>query len=296
MTPSTPPIIDAHQHFWTLAKPYCTWPTAAEGAIHRDFIPDDMVPLLANAGVDATVLVQAAPSTLETEDMLALADQTPFIAGVVGWVNFDTPAQAITDLQRFAANRHFVGVRPMLQSIDDTAWILNPEFQAVFHALIRHNLSFDALIQPRHLPVIAELARRHPALSIVIDHGAKPDIAHRAIDPWRTDMNAFTALSNVTCKLSGLLTEAAPGDGAQALKPFTNALLDVFGPDRVIWGSDWPVVNLATDYRSWRAMTDEVLSELLPQDRQSVLGGNAMRVYQLGETIAQDLPAGEERV
>lgn len=281
----TAPVIDAHHHFWTLDKAYCDWPTPAEAAVHRDFGPADLAPLVRQAGVGASVLVQAAPSLEETEDLLAIADHTQGVAGVVGWVGFSDPVKALDDLDRLSRHPRFVGVRPMLQSIAATDWVLDPAFSPVFEGLVRHGLVFDALVQPRHLPAIAELAQRHPDLSIIIDHCAKPDIAGRVVEPWRSDLHAFASLANVSCKLSGLVTEAAPRDSMDALQPYVDVVKAVFGTQRIIWGSDWPVVNMANDYAGWFAMAGALLADITEEDRAAIFGGNAARIYRLGALV-----------
>jgi L-fuconolactonase len=271
-------MIDAHQHFWRLARGDYGWLTPALGAIHRDFGPDDLAPILARHGIARTILVQAAPTLAETHWLLDLAHRTPFVAGVVGWVDFDA-SDAPEAIAALAGDRKLVGVRPMVQDIADDDWLLRAAHAPAFDAIVAHDLVFDALVLPRHLPRLAHVIERHPALRVVVDHGAKPRIREREIDAWRADLATVAAHPEVTCKLSGLLTEARPGDGANALAPWIDALVALFGPRRLLWGSDWPVVNLAGGYDRWRECSLEALRELARDELDAVLGGNAERVY-----------------
>lgn len=247
-------MIDAHQHFWQLDRGDYDWPNASVAPIFRDFGPQDLAPLLAEAGVGKTVLVQATPTVAETRYLLQLASRTPFVAAVVGWVDL-TAADAIDTIDDLRADPMLRGMRPMLQSIEDTDWILQPAADAALRHMARVGLRFDALIQPRHLPVIATLAQRHPDLSIVIDHIAKPRMgAGAAPDPaWIDGIARLATLPNVWCKLSGIITEIGPDWVPQDLTREAAHVLQQFGPARVMWGSDWPVVNLAGTYASWVA-------------------------------------------
>ncbi len=166
----------------------------------------------------------------------------------------------------------------MLQDIEDTAWILGPAVQPGLAAMARHGLRFDALVKPRHLPVIGELAQRHPALPVVIDHGAKPDIANGGFEPWADHMARLARATPWCCKVSGLVTEATADWRIDDLRPYVDHLLATFGPDRLMWGSDWPVVTLASDYRRWR---DAAATLLPPGSHDAVFGGTAIRFYGL---------------
>ena len=270
--------VDAHQHFWQISRGDYGWLTPALGPIHRDFGPADLAPLLARHGIGHTILVQAAPTSAETRWLLDLARSTPFVAGVVGWTDFEVPdvAGAIAAL---AADPKLVGLRPMVQDIADDDWLVRPALDAAFLAMIRHGLVFDALVLPRHLTRLARVLDRHPDLAVVVDHGAKPRIRDRDLDGWRRDLAAVAAHPRVVCKLSGLLTEAPEGAGIDVIGPVVDTLLELFGPRRLLWGSDWPVVNLAGGYDRWRAITADALAGLSTPERDAVLGGNAERVY-----------------
>jgi len=271
-------MIDAHQHFWRVERGDYGWLTPALGAIHRDFGPDDLAPILARHGIESTILVQAAPTHAETQWLLDIAHRTPFVAGVVGWVDFDA-GDAPEQVAALARDHKLVGVRPMVQDIGDDDWLIRPAHTPVFEALVAHGLVFDALVLPRHLTRLARVVERHPSLRVVVDHGAKPRIREREIDRWRADLAAVASHPQVNCKLSGLVTEARPDDDTAALAPWIDALLDLFAPDRLLWGSDWPVVDLAGGYDRWREITMQSLRALDAGARDAVLGGTAERLY-----------------
>lgn len=270
--------IDAHQHVWTLARGDYGWLTPALGPIHRDFGPEDLAPLLQAAEIDRTILVQAAPTLAETEFMLEVARRTPFVAGVVGWADFEASDAPVT-IARLAADRLLVGLRPMIHDIADPDWMLDRRLEPAFATLQAHDLVFDALVRPVHLSRLAVLADRHPKLTIVVDHGAKPDIAGGTFDPWRADMAALAARPNIVCKLSGLVTEAAKDWRDDDLRPVVHHLVAVFGARRLIFGSDWPVVTLAAPYERWIATAEALTSHLGAPECEALFGGTAERIY-----------------
>ncbi|WP_420583730.1 amidohydrolase family protein [Ruegeria sp.] len=272
--------IDAHHHFWALARGDYGWLTPDLAPIYRDFTPDDMAPLLEAAGIGGTVLVQAAPTVAETEYMLSLADQTPFVKGVVGWVDFEA-ADASRQIGALAAHPALVGLRPMIQDIADPNWMLGTTLTPAFDALQQHGLTFDALTLPHHLGALQQLLTLHPQMRVVIDHGSKPLIHAGEIAGWADDMAALARDTGAWCKLSGLVTEAAQDWTIADLRPYVDHLLETFGPWRLIWGSDWPVCTLASSYQRWLDTTDTLLSALSDAERNAVLGGNAARAYNL---------------
>jgi L-fuconolactonase len=270
--------IDAHQHFWRIDRGDYGWLTPAQGAIYRDFLPPDLVPHVARLGIEATILVQAAPTVAETRFLLGVAAATPLVAGVVGWTPFEAP-DAPDAIAMLAHEHRLVGLRPMVQDEADDDWLLRPALRAAFDALIAHRLVFDALVLPRHLSRLARVLDRHPDLAVVVDHGAKPRIRESDVASWRADMAIVAAHPNVTCKLSGLVTEAPAGAGLATLQPYIDVLLELYGTRRLIWGSDWPVVELAGGYDRWHGLAQEALSALDPAECAAVFGGNAERVY-----------------
>lgn len=272
-------IIDAHQHFWAPARGDYGWMEGndAIAAIRRDFLPRDLAPMLARHGIARTVLVQAAPSVEETEYMLGLADATDWIAKVVGWVDFENKSHA-DHVARFAAHGKFAGLRPMIQDIADVDWMLKPQVQWAYEAIIAHDLTFDALGFPRHIGNFITLFQRHPQMRAVVDHGMKPAIRDKAFTDWASGMERLAAHTQAFCKISGLATEASPGWDAQTLAPYVQHLVDCFGPSRLMWGSDWPVLELAGSYDGW--MT--VARALIPAPMQpAIFGGTAASFYRI---------------
>lgn len=270
--------IDAHQHFWQLDRGDYAWLTPQLTGIYRDFTAADLAPNLARHGIDATIIVQAAPTNEETQFLLSIARQTPYVAGVVGWADF-LSADAERTIDKLAAEPSLLGLRPMVQDMEDDDWLLQSTLSRAVNSLIRHQLVFDALVRPHHLSRLLSFAKRYPDLSIVIDHGAKPEIAAGRLDPWRTDITSLAQLPNVTCKLSGLITEAADLWTVNDLKPYFDHMLTIFGPERLIWGSDWPVVNLAGGYDRWRMTTHSLIGALSAEHQSEILGGTALRIY-----------------
>jgi L-fuconolactonase len=273
--------VDAHHHVWSLARGDYGWLTPALAPIHRDFSLADLAPLRERAGVAATVLVQAAPTVAETQFLLDTAARSDgVVRGVVGWVDC-AAADAIPTLTRLARNPLLKAVRPMLQDLPDAAWILRPEVARTLAALPRLGLRFEALVQPDHLPVLLQLFERHPDLPVVIDHGAKPDIAGGGWEPWASLMRAAAANARARCKLSGLVTEAGTGWTIDQLRRYVDHLADCFGAQRLMWGSDWPVVNLAATYPAWFAATLALTRDWTAEDKAALMGGTARRFYGL---------------
>ena len=268
-------MVDAHQHLLQPGRHDYFW-LEPGSPIARDHGLDDLRPQL--GAVTATVLVQAAPSERETEDLLqAAASSGGLVQGVVGWVDLAAPA-APDAIAALATRPLLKGVRPMLGFMADTHWILRPEIQPALAALARAGLRLDVPARPRHLPLIAELVQRHPDLPIVIDHGAKPAIARGEFASWARDIAQVARETGVSCKLSGLATEAPAPWGDEQLRPYVEHLLASFGPARLMWGSDWPLVDLAGGYARWR---DTCLRLLPAAVHDSVMGATARAFYGL---------------
>ena len=270
--------IDAHHHLWTLARGDYGWMSRDLAPIYRDFSAEDLAPLLTAAGIDRTILVQAADTVAETEFILSLADETPFISGVVGWVDMEAP-DAIATLERLAKNPHFKGIRPMIQDIADDDWILRPALNRTFEALVAMDLRFDALVLPRHLPRLLRRLEQHPELKCVIDHGAKPALATGDLDTWSKDMRRIADQTTAFCKLSGLVTEIGPDWSLPQLEPARDTILEAFGAKRTMFGSDWPVLNLASDYRTWVSTAEKLVSDLSDTENAALWGGTAAEFY-----------------
>lgn len=274
--------IDAHQHFWDPARGDYGWLTPSLAPLYRTFGPADLAPLRERAGVSKSVVVQAAPTVDETRYLLELARDEASVAGVVGWVPMllpDTPAL----IGELATQPKFKGVRPMLQDIPDDDWIANPELAPAVDALLAHDLAFDALIFARHVVPFETFATRFPALRIVVDHGAKPPIrdGRAGWQTWADGIARLARLPNLHCKLSGLATEASADWTVDTLQPYVDHLLACFGAERLMWGSDWPVLNLNGDYAQWHAATDRLLRALPATQRDAIFGANAAAFYRL---------------
>ena len=268
--------IDAHQHFWNPDRGDYGWLTPDLTLLYRTFGPADLAPLRAAERIDKTVVVQAAPSVDETRYLLDLARNDASIAGVVGWVPLlDDDAPAL--IAELAREPKFKGVRPMLQDLSDDNWIANPALAPAIEAVIAHDLAFDALIFARHVDALETFIQRFPRLRIVVDHGAKPAIRDGAAgwQPWADGIERLARFPQVHCKLSGLATEAAPGWNEATLRPYVDHLLARFGPSRLMWGSDWPVLNLNGDYATWHAVANALLASLSQTQCDAVFGGNA---------------------
>jgi L-fuconolactonase len=274
--------IDSHQHFWRRDRGDYTWLTPELAPIYRDYLPADLEPQLAIAGIGSTILVQAAATVEETRFMLSLANDNDFIAGVVGWVDFESP-NAPDTIAELAADPQLVGLRPMIQDIPDTDWMLRHELAPAFEAMIDHGLVFDALVKPRHLAALRELIARFPDLAMVLDHGAKPpisagDAGAAELAEWKRGIATLARETPIVCKLSGLVTEAGSADAA-VLADCAGYLLEQFGPRRLMWGSDWPVCELVCSYAEWCRTTELLLAKLGPTERALIYSDTARATY-----------------
>ena len=273
--------IDSHFHLWRPARGDYGWLTPAAGILYRDYEPQEFAPLLATHGIDAAILVQAAPSAAETEFLLAHAGRHSWIAGVVGWTDLaagDAPARIAT----LAGRPKLLGLRPMLQDLDDPAWILGDAVRPALRAMARHGIVFDALVRAAQLPAIRVLATRHPDLSIVLDHFGNPQISEGVTDSWRRALDDVAREPNTVGKMSGLIQNAdSDAWTTEDFAPFLDCLLESFGPQRVVWGSNWPVCTVKGSLSRWVATTREVLQGRSESERVAVLHSNAPRIYSL---------------
>ncbi|WP_372344405.1 amidohydrolase [Streptomyces sp. KL116D] len=272
-------IVDAHHHVWDLSVRDQDWITGAElDPIRRDFTLDDLAPEARAAGVTATVLVQTVTVAEETPEFLALAGRSDLVAGVVGWTDLTAPgvADELDRLRALPGGEHLVGIRHQVQGEADPEWLLRPDVRRGLAAVARQDLVYDLVVLPHQLPACVQAARNHPELTLVLDHLGKPPIASGALEPWRTDVRALAALPNTYCKLSGLVTEADwERWTVDDLRPYADTVLAAFGPERVLFGSDWPVCTLAASY-------EQVLDSaraLAGGADEDVFAGTARRVY-----------------
>jgi len=271
--------IDAHQHFWQLERNDYGWLTPELTTLYKDFEPKDLAPLLKQHNIDGTVLVQAAPTDAETDFLLQLSEQNDSIKGVIGWVDFDN-VKAAQRISTLAKHPKLVGLRPMIQDIDDVDWMLRPNVSKALQALSNENLVFDALVLPKHLNNLKQVVKQNPDLSIVINHAAKPNIKDQEFAQWHADISVFRDYQQVSCKLSGLVTEAKEHWQAEDLYPYIDTLFEVFGDQRILWGSDWPVCLLSSSYEKWFKLI-ELYLEKKQRPNSAIFGGNAIKTYNL---------------
>jgi L-fuconolactonase len=283
------PQIDAHHHLWDLESGRYAWPTAAEAPIHRTFTPEELAPELRAAGIDGTVVVQATDSLADTDAMLDAASRHPWIAGVVGWLPL-VDRQA-TELELEARAGRLSGVRHLIHWEADPEWLLRPEVQPGLDLLAEHGLPFDVVaVFPDHLPLVPSVAAAHPDLALVIDHLAKPPFRSDGWDRWVRDIRRAASWPTVRAKVSGLDTAAGPGWTVAELRPAWDIALEAFGPDRLLFGTDWPVCRLVSDYGEVVAAALDLAAELSASERDRVLGGTAIEVYRLPLPAASPVP------
>ena len=270
-------VIDAHQHFWRVDRGDYSWMDDSVAPIRKNYLPADLERHAHACGVTGTVVVQAAPTVDETLFLLQLADRHGIIKAVVGWI--DLAGDVGEQLGRIS-HPALRGIRPMLQDIEDTGWILRADVVDGLGRIAKAGLRLDALITPRHLDAIDELARRLPCLPIAIDHCAKP--VFDGTDPgssWREGMARLAAHPNVFCKLSGLANEYGKGWSAEALRPAFDHVVKTFSAQRLMWGSDWPVLELAGDYAGWFDTAGKLADTLSQAERAFMFHGTAARFY-----------------
>ncbi|MFQ3592439.1 MAG: amidohydrolase family protein [Gemmataceae bacterium] len=282
------PVIDSHQHFWQLSRPFdYRWLQSPDKQpIYRDYLPGDLEPYLRKCGIDFTVFVQTQHNLEENRWILALADQYPWIAGVVGWVDLAS-RHCEQQLHEMRQHSKFVGVRHIVQDEPDDDFLLRPEIMRGLRLLERFGLSYDLLLYTKHLKHAFTLGMAFPSLHLVIDHLAKPEIRLGRMDNWLPHLKNAAKCPNIYVKLSGMVTEAdwkqwKPTD----LKPYVHAALDLFGPQRCMYGSDWPVCELAATYEQQFAALNEILPPMDAEDRGWVFGETARKFYRL------ELPKG----
>jgi L-fuconolactonase len=288
--------VDAHQHYWEPRRGDYAWMPLDDPVLAHRYGPADLAPELVAAGIDCTVLVQAAATVEETEYMLGLADATPSVAAVVGWIDFEDRGH-LRQLERLKRHPKFVGVRPMIQDIPDVDWMLRDDVQWAYAALVDLDLTFDALGFSRHLANFLTILKRYPRLRAVVDHCMKPQIRHHGtareeLALWAEGLGRIAAETGACCKLSGLVTEANEGWRPGDLAPYAETVLQAFGAERVMWGSDWPVCRLRASYVAWHGAARSLCAGLSQDEQAQVFGGTAQRFYRLAATPASGT-AGE---
>lgn len=277
---STHPVVDSHHHFWEIDRFDYSWmPEGSPLAV--DYGPADLEPLIKNAGVDYTVIVQAVSSPDEARWLLELAEKHEFIAGIVGWVDLTDPLVGDT-LEELQKSSYFKGVRHIWESEDDPGWIVNSGAIEGLKELVRRDLTFDFLAKPPNLPFIPRVMDQVPDLRAVVDHIAKPVIAEHLVEPWLTDMRKVASINGMHCKISGMVTEADHKSWTvDDLRPYVHHVLGMYGTNRLMFGTDWPVCTLAAEYGDLAGAARNILEELSPAAKEDVFGGVATRFYRL---------------
>jgi L-fuconolactonase len=274
-------LIDAHHHFWKYTPAEYGWIDERMKVLRRDFLPEHLRPELASGGLDGVVTVQARQSVAETDWLLALAVHNDFIKGVVGWAPLTAP-DAGAQLERWAHHRKLKGVRHVLHDEPDPNYMLRPDFNAGIRALRPFDLRYDILVFERHLPQTIQFVDQHPEQVFILDHMAKPLVRGSVWSPWWENLRALARRENVYCKVSGLVTEADwRAWTPDQLRPYWDAVLEAFGPRRLMFGSDWPVCLLASPYSLWLKVVRDFVALLSADEKARVLGGTAVAAYGL---------------
>ena len=274
--------IDSHQHFWHYSPIEHAWMSDEMGLLKRDFLPEDLAPLLKSIGLDGCIAVQARQTLEETRWLLELAEKHAFIKGVVGWVDLCS-SDVQRQLEIFAAHPKFVGVRHIVQDEPDDEFVLRPEFMNGISQLNQFDLTYDLLLYPKHLRAAAQLVQKFPEQPFVLDHMGKPRIAEGILSPWREDLRELAGSQNVFCKLSGMVTEAKWNRWKPAeFTRYFDSVVEAFTPERLMVGSDWPVCLLSGDYRSTMQIVIDYIGQFSPGEQSGMLGGNCARFYEIG--------------
>lgn len=273
--------IDSHQHFWKYNSKEYGWIDESMSVLRRDFLPEDLRKIYERNGIDGCVAVQARQCLEETEWLLGLAGRNQFIKGVVGWVNL-VSKDVESDLARFTLNKKFKGVRHVVQDEPDERFIVREDFIRGVGSLGRYGLTYDILIFPQHIKYAAEFVGKFPEQAFVVDHIAKPSIKNGIVEPWRSDMRRLARFENVYCKLSGIVTEASRREWKKNdFTVYMEAVLDIFGTDRVMFGSDWPVCTVAAEYEQVLEIVTDFIAALGQSEQAKIMGLNASAFYGL---------------
>jgi L-fuconolactonase len=273
--------IDSHQHFWQYSPAEHAWMTEEMSSIRRDFLPSDLKPLLEGLGFAGCVAVQARQNLAETRWLLDLAGQHEFIRGVVGWVDLRS-AELDRQLREFAGNRKLVGIRHVVQDETDDEFMLREEFRRGIARLAEFGLAYDLLIYPRQLRAAIRLVEEFPKQRFVLDHIAKPPIAEGRIEPWASGVRRLAQAPNVSCKVSGMVTEARwKGWQGSDFRPYLEVIFEAFGTERLMIGSDWPVCTVSAAYESAMGIVLDYIAQLGAEEKDGILGGNCIKFYRL---------------
>ncbi len=273
--------VDSHQHFWKYSKEEFDWIHEGMKVLWRDFLPADLEPALRRAGIDGTIVVQVPQTLRENDFLLECATASDFVRGVVGWAPLTNPAVK-SDLEKYAAQPKFKGLRHIAQNEPDDNYLLRDDFNRGVRELRDLGLIYEVLIYERQLPAAIAFVDRHPDQVFVLNHIAKPRIGDNALEPWASRIRELSKRPNIYCKLSGLVTEADWQNWTVAqITPFIDTVLEAFGPRRLMFGSDWPVCLLATNYQQWTGIVRDAVSKLSGAEQERIWGGTAVEAYHL---------------
>jgi L-fuconolactonase len=273
-------VIDSHQHFWKYNAGEFPW-ISKDSLLCRDFLPAQLEQTISGTGITAVVAVQARPSLEETEWLLSLAAQNSWIRGIVGWVPLKDPSVGAV-LDRFTNNSHFRGVREMIQGAPDDRFFANADFQRGIRELTKRKIAYDLLISSHQLTAASQFVATHPKQKFILDHIAKPEIGSTFPDDWARGMRELAAQENVFCKFSGVVTEVRDGKwSVERIRPYFETVLEAFGPTRLMFGSDWPVCLLRTDYAHWVSAVKELVRHLSVREREAIFCETAKTAYDL---------------
>lgn len=274
--------IDAHQHFWKYSAAEYEWIGDDMPELRRDFLPQDLKPLLVENGFEASIAVQARQDLEETRWLLELAEKNEFIKGVVGWVDLCSP-ELPAQLEQFAGHPRLVGVRHVVQGEPDDDFMSRPDFRKGIGRLAEHGLTYDLLLYPRHLPVAMKLVAEFPDQEFVLDHIAKPCIADGVIGRWDRDIEELANFGNVWCKVSGMVTEARWKNwSSEDFRPYLDVVFEAFGPERLMIGSDWPVCTVSAGYAETIEIVKDYIGQLAEDQQKAILGENCALFYGVG--------------
>ena len=283
-------IIDSHHHFWKYNPIEYDWIDEPMKVIRKNFLPENLELTISEAGVDGVISVQARQSVEETDWLIGMAHQNDFIKGVVGWLPL-MEANIEDDLDKYSGDKILKGLRHVIQGETDPEFILRKDFNRGISLLRKFSLVYDILIVERQLHNTIRFADQHPDQVFVLDHIAKPLIGKNELSPWKDNIRELARRENVNCKISGMVTEADFENWTPAqLQPYFDVVLEAFGPDRVLFGSDWPVCLVATTYKNWMALVQKNLSELSKPEQAKIMGENAVRIYELRIMNYESLP------
>lgn len=274
-------IIDSHHHYWNYNPEEYSWIDESMKAIRTDFLPEKLEQTIQEAGVDGVISIQARQSVDETEWLIRLAHQNPFMKGVVGWLPLCQDDIEVY-LIHHSGEKILKGIRHVVQGEPDPDFILGKDFNRGISLLKKYSLVYDILVQERQLPNTIRFVDRHPCQPFVLDHIAKPLIGRNELSPWKENIQELAKRENVSCKLSGMVTEADFNHWTpEQLLPYFEVILEAFGPDRLLFGSDWPVCMVATSYKSWTDLVRKTISAFSETEQEKIMGGNAVRIYDL---------------